>query len=360
MIRKRSIAGATLAALALGASVAAGSASASSYTVTDLGTFSGGYRSYAQGINGLGYVVGEADIARVYTAFRYTGSSLQNLGTLGGSTSDARGINDAGSVVGYSLNRSNVYRGFLWNPATKKMSDLGTLGGSASYAYAINNASSPQIAGAAYTAGDAALHAFLSTNGVKTDLGTLGSPSAGYGINSAAYGVNDQVQVVVVGGADTSTGIPGFNGPTHAFSWSAAGGMTDLGTLGGSTSAAYGINNAGQVVGTSDTPGDAGTTPVMWQGGQITDLGTLGGPGGAALGINSLGQVVGWAENPYSVRLAFLWQNGGLTDLNTLLPANSGWQLFQATAISSNGAIVGYGTRNGSAAVHAYLMKPAP
>jgi probable HAF family extracellular repeat protein len=271
---------------------------------------------------------------------------------LGGSTSDARGINDAGFVVCYSLNRSSSYRGFLWNPATKKMSDLGTLGGSASYAYAINNASPQQIAGAGYTAGDAALHAFLYTNGVKTDLGTLG------GTNSAAYGVNDQAQVV--GGADMSTGFPGFNGPTHAFSWSAAGRMTDLGTLGGSTSYAYAVNNSGQVVGTSNTTGDAGTTPVMWQGGQIADLKTFGGPGGAALGINTLGQVVGWAENPYSVRLAFLWQNGVLSDLNKLLPTNSGWQLFQATAISSNGAIVGYGTRNGSAAVHAYLMKPGP
>jgi probable HAF family extracellular repeat protein len=80
MIRKRNIVGATLAALALGASVAARPAAASSYTITDLGIFSGGYRSYAQGINGLGYVVGEADIARVYTAFLYTGTGLQNLG----------------------------------------------------------------------------------------------------------------------------------------------------------------------------------------------------------------------------------------------------------------------------------------
>ena len=351
MIRQRSFVAATLAALALAASAAARPTAAQSYTITDLGTFSGGYRSYAQGINNLGYVVGEADIARVYYAFRYTGANLQNLGTLGGSTSDARGINDAGSVVGYSLNRSGIYRAFLWDPV-KKMSDLGTLGGSASYAYAINNASPLQIAGAAYTAGDAALHAFLSASGVKTDLGTRG------GTNRAAYGVNDLGQVA--GGADTSTGIPGFNGPTHAFSWTAAGGMIDLLTAGGSTSAAYGINNAGQVVGTSDTPGDAGTTAVLWQAGQIINLGTFGGPGGAALGINNLGQVVGWAEMPTAVRLAFLWQNGVMTDLNTLLPAHSGWQLFQATAINKNGAIVGYGTRNGSAAVHAYLLKPAP
>jgi hypothetical protein len=49
-----------------------------------------------------------------------------------------------------------------------------------------------------------------------------------------------------------------------------------------------------------------------------------------------------------------------LVDLNSLLPANSGWQLFQATAINSSGAIVGYGTRNGSASAHAHLMKPVP
>ena len=44
---------------------------------------------------------------------------------------------------------------------------------------------------------------------------------------------------------------------------------------------------------------------------------------------------------------AFLWRNGVMTDLNTLLPAASGWLLQVATSISDGGQIVGYGTLNG-------------
>src|SRR5947209_7224387 len=134
MIRKGTLFVAAGAAIALVASAAARPAAAAGYTITDLGVFSGGYRSYAQGINNLMYVVGQADVARVYHAFRYTGTSLQDLGTLGGTTSYARGINDAGSVVGYSTNRTGFYHAFRWDPL-KKMTDLGTLGGNSSFAY---------------------------------------------------------------------------------------------------------------------------------------------------------------------------------------------------------------------------------
>ena len=70
-----------------------------------------------------------------------------------------------------------------------------------------------------------------------TDLGTLG------GTSSRATAVNDLGQVV--GWGDTASGEP------HAFSWTAAGGMVDLGTLGGNYSTAAAVNDLGQVVGYS-------------------------------------------------------------------------------------------------------------
>ena len=98
--------------------------------------------------------------------------------------------------------------------------DLGTLGGTSSYARGIN--ASGQIVGYSYLPGDSFYHAFVYTNGTMTDLGTLGGKS------SQAYGINDNG--IIVGTANTSAG--GGTAATHAFSLS-AGHMSDLGTLGG-------------------------------------------------------------------------------------------------------------------------------
>src|SRR5215510_7691834 len=70
------------------------------------------------------------------------------------------------------------------------------------------------------------------------DLRTLG------GCCSFAYGVNDRGDVV--GTSET------VSGELHAFLWR-AGIMTDLGTLGGTFSRAFALNNRGQIVGESDT-----------------------------------------------------------------------------------------------------------
>src|SRR5439155_18612513 len=121
--------------------------------------------------------------------------------------------------------------------------------------------------------GYAVSHAFLWQAGVMTDLGTLG------GLNSVAYGINHLGQVV--GSAETAAG------ETHAFLWDRERGMRDLGVLAGDGSAATGINDAGQVVGNATTgdllpSGDPVFHAVLWDaGGQIHDLGVP--PGGFVL-----------------------------------------------------------------------------
>src|SRR5450631_3693211 len=68
--------------------------------------------------------------------------------------------------------------------------------------------------------------------------------------------------------------------------------VRDLGTLGGSNSTAYGINDFGQVVGQSNISGDATGHAFLYSGGHMLDL-TPGGSNSAAYGINDFGQVIG-------------------------------------------------------------------
>ena len=64
---------------------------------------------------------------------------------------------------------------------------------------------------------------------------------------------------------------------SHAFLWTASGGMVDLGTLGGSEQQARAINDAGQVVGRSDTASGDEHAFLWTAAGGMVDLGTLGG-----------------------------------------------------------------------------------
>jgi probable HAF family extracellular repeat protein len=180
-------------------------------------------------------------------------------------------------------------RAFIVDLNSKKVTDLGTLGGSYSEAHAINAAA--QVAGVSTTSAGTH-HAFITgPNGVgMTDLGTLGAS------DSYANGINDAGRVV--GYYQNQTGA---GGSPRAFITGPNGiGMTDLGTLGGwqGYSAAYGINTAGRVVGGSDTaagPIDAFITGPNGVG--MTDLNTLISLAGGivlteARGINNRGQVI--------------------------------------------------------------------
>jgi len=82
--------------------------------------------------------------------------------------------------------------------------------------------------------------------------------------------------------------------PVHAQLYS----VTDLGTLGGSSSSAWGINTGGTIVGVAKITGNTISDAFSYSGGVMTDLGTLGGPGSQAFGINDGGTIVGSSATP--------------------------------------------------------------
>ena len=256
----------------------------------------------------------------------------------------AYGLSDTGQAAGASFNIPGHARAFWWDGATHK---IGSLPGYP-YSEARGISSAGDIAGFCETGhadGKRAwiTRAFLRRPGeALTDLGTLG------GLYSAAYGVN--ALGTVVGKADTDT-----FGTTHAFAW-ANGQMTDLGTLGGSNSVAYAVSETGTVAGTSETDDAGARHAFLYADSRMQDLTPLPGmTDSAAYALNAGGQVVGTSQTS-AVKRATLWQNGQPSDLNALLPANSGWTLTEARAINDHSQIAGQGFFRGKPA--AFLLTP--
>lgn len=330
------------------------------YTIIDLGAINPNGQSRGYGINNLGEVVGWSD----GRAFLWRRGVMIDLGVLSGASSEARDVNDLGQVVGWS-DALQARHAFLWQDRNGngrsdpgEMVDLRPVPSTwQSRAYGINDAG--HVVGWSAINPDGVYHAFRSSSnpGGWWDWFDLGNLSGNPDEISLANDINNLGQVV---------GGSGAAGSRRAFRtqpYTAINLLTDaLPYLpGGTTAEAFGINDRGQVVGSSNARIDGRTVirPVLWEGNRVIDLGTLGGNTGRAFGINIFGHVVGHsflADNT-SMR-AFLWVNGVMRQLNDLIPADSGWVLNEARAINHFGQITGYGAFGGI--TRAFLMTPTP
>lgn len=337
-------------ALAFSLAAAGGTVLAADYKFTDLGALGSRY-SRGLAINATGQIAGSAELPDWSThAVLWKGKTPIDLGT-GGITSVARGINDHGVLVGDTyLPLSTDTRPTRWHRG--EVTDLGTLGGSFGGARAINRCG--HIAGWSTPAGDEVSHATLWADGATTDLGTLG------GSNSFANAINAQGQLV--GGSHIRDNVA-----MHAVLWT-QGRIVDLGTLGGRRgkySVAQSLNDAGVVVGISSAEAGADHA-TLWRDGIAIDLGTLGGRNSAAYSINNAGQIVGYSDpavHKTSRHLrAVMWQGGQMIDLNTLLDKDSrksGWVLSHAYAINDRGTITGIASNKRVVAMdHAFRLEP--
>ncbi|WP_457436155.1 hypothetical protein [Pseudomonas sp. TE3786] len=272
------------------------------------------FASYAQlgGANASNWdgsvIAGSVDQSGAQHAFRWDASGgLLDLGTLGGQSSEAWGISSDGSVVvGGALNAAGVRRAFRWS-AGQGMEDLGGLSATgASTAFAIS-ADGRVVVGSA-VAGSNSHAVRWDSNGI-IDLGTLNGSTT-----SAAQGVNGDGSVVVGTSGD------------YAFRWTAAGGMTDLGSLGGTLSQASDVSADGRVVVGTSTLADGSARAYRWTAAEgMRSLGVLsGGSYSEAQAISDNGEViVGRADNGQGAERTFIWKSSAvgqvpLQDLSNL------------------------------------------
>jgi probable HAF family extracellular repeat protein len=217
-------------------------------------------------------------------------SGMQDLGSLGGGDAFGTFLNRHGQVAGFSYTNStpNATTGlptidpFLWDGST--MLDLGTLGGTNGNPTALNNGG--QVIGFSNLSGDNSFHPFLWEEGKLIDLYT--STVGGNPITANA--INDAGEIV---------GAAAFPAqPFDAYLWR-HGVATDLGHLKSDCSSeAWAMNSAGQIVVISFSCDGANPRAALWEDGSLVDLNTLI-PAGSSLqlfspqAINDRGEIAG-------------------------------------------------------------------
>ena len=296
-----------------------------------------------------------------------------DLGTLGGTNSSSNWgeINDFGLIVGDSetavpdpngedicgFGTHLTCRPFLWE--FSKMRALPTLGGNNGQASSINNRG--QIVGFAENGAlDTTCLPGTTNNRVALpalwEKGTVKPlPLVSLDTDGDAMWINDLGQAVGYSG-NCTTAVHGASWKNNIISI-----LADL----GNGALAQSINNRGQIAGQVTSP-DGSTSAAVWQNGAdgaVTNIGIpLGDAIALATGINDRGQVVGSSlDSSLSWSHAFIWQDNVLTNLDTLFPASANLIPVMGNKINERGqisgmAIVMSGPHKGD--IHAFLATP--
>jgi probable HAF family extracellular repeat protein len=315
------------------------------FRFTDLGEIAG-TESSANGINAIGAVVGTSIVTDPYLerrAIRWQGGVAQEF-PYAPAEDEGTAINDLGSVAGTLVLGGNPRGAFVWTSA----------GGFAeiplSSVAGMNNLG--QVVG--WSAGSSPTTHWPA---VWNPVGLAAQPAGTTLLSTNFLG---QARAINAAGQIAGFLQDGNFTPARAVLWE-NGVVRELGMLaelGGLQSAALGLNDLGQVVGSVNLEVPA-LHGFLWENGTMKDLTPLIASRGSANDINNHGWIVGQSQNYASypgIQHAVLWLDGVPFDLNLLATNLAGATLTTATAINDQGQIVGTASVGGME--HAYLLTP--
>lgn len=308
-----------------------------SFSVMDLGA-----KITPKAINNKGQVVGFTTTNDGHKrAFLYDKGMLTDLGTFGGTDSEALDINDSGHVAGNYFMYGNKHAFQLHD------TQFTDLFGAAGMIEATGINDQDVVIGDLVSMSDmGSMHVMLYDNGLVTDISAIGvGQGVTYpGISSLPRGINNNGQAVFFQGLCGSwecehSYLYGTNVVTEIFPFNAAD-----------------INSLGQVVGSSMREWGH-VDGYVYQKGEMIRLNDFGGNYTYPTALNNVGQVIGTAQRSQDYTYQpFIFFNEIMTDLNTLIPADSGWNITKVSGINDKGQIIGIGLFNGEE--HAFMLSP--
>jgi len=354
------------------------------YDIAYLPTLNG-TRNRPSGISNSGLVAGfvnrPGNATRVAALWR--SGSLDTLGTLGGPNSVVQwpGISNNGMIAGFAETAELdtlheewsctaflpsvtgfICRGFAWDAGV--MTPMPTLGGNQGFATGVN--SRGQVVGWAETR---VVDPTCNTPQVLQFRAVLWEPKKGTVLElpplrgdstSAATAINSKGQVVGISG-DCDIAV-GQRSARHSVIWN-DGVPTNIGDLGGEFwHTPMDINDNGDVVGFSNPPYvvgiDFNPLAFLWtKDGGISSLGKLvGDTSSQALGVNIWRRVVGVSSG--EINRAFVWQDGAMMNLNTLVGPGFPDLLIVAQHINDAGVIVGRAILHGTSTQVPFVATP--
>ena len=273
-------------------------------------------------------------------AFIWDGAATTRIPTNGGQVTSIH-LNDAGQIAVTLRTSNTASRVLVWNPYSQSLQDIGTLGSPTTYAMDLNN-SGVVLGTSALSTGEARGFRWSEKESFQTfewgppgsapfaaAMNNLGQVCGGYWIRHPAPKLSDGY-AVIWNGTDTRL-LP----------------LPPKGSDDSEPFMCFDINDKGAAAGAMYDTTTGLFTAYVWNGTAFVDVGDLGEGSAQATAINDEGVVVGaaWVTAPPLVGNwhGFVWKDGRIRDLNTIVDGlEAGWIVQTTTAINNAGQIAAF------------------